>query len=128
MTEKTVSKLQTFIKTGLRRIHPIYWPSTISNFNLWEATGQAPVKRQIMSRKWTWIGHTIRRPMDCIARQAFHWNPQGSRRSGRPRNSWRRNTESTIQMNNCTWTQMERLARDRGYWRSFVSGLCSEME
>jgi len=53
----------------------IYWPSTVSNFNLWEATGQTPVKQQIMSRKWTWIGHTLRRPMDCIALQDLFWNP-----------------------------------------------------
>ena len=75
MTEKTVSKLQTFINRCLRRILRIYWPSTIGNFNLWEATGQEPVKQQIMSKKWTWIGHTLRRPMDCIARQALWWNP-----------------------------------------------------
>ena len=98
MTEKTVTKLQTFINRCLRRVLRIYWPSTISNFNLWEATGQAPVKQQIMSRKWTWIGRTLRRPIDCIAWQALWWNPQGSRRRGRPRNSWRRDTERTIQL------------------------------
>ena len=31
-----------------------------------------------------------RRSKDCIARQALGWNPQGSRRRGRPCNSWRR--------------------------------------
>ena len=128
MTKNTVSELQTFINRCLRRILLIYWPSTISNFNLWEATGEAPVKQQIMNRKWTWIGYALRRPMDCIARQTLWWNPQGSRRRGRLRNSWRRDTERTIQLKNYTWKQMERLARDMGVWRSFVSGLCSEMK
>ena len=27
-----------------------------------------------------------------------------------------------------SWTQMERLAREKGDWRSFVSGLRSELE
>ena len=39
MTEKTVSKLQTFINRCLRRILQIYWPDTISNATLWETTG-----------------------------------------------------------------------------------------
>ena len=39
-----------------------------------------------MSRKWAWIGHTLKRSNDCIARQALGWNPQGSRWRGRPRN------------------------------------------
>ena len=71
MTEKTMSKLQTFINRCLRRILGIYWPATISNANLWETTGQAPVRQEMTSRKWTWIGHTLRRPNYCIARQAL---------------------------------------------------------
>ena len=36
MTEKTVSKLQTFVNRCLRRILQIYWPDTISNATLWD--------------------------------------------------------------------------------------------
>ena len=102
--------------------------ATISKANLWETTGQAPVRQEMTSRKWTWIGHTLRRPNYCIARQALRWNPQGSRRRGRPRNSWRRDTDHTIQSRGLSWHQLEHLSRDRGDWRDFVSGLCSEME
>ena len=128
MTEKTVSKLQTFINRCLRRILQIYWPDTISNASLWETTGQLPVKEQIKKRKWTWIGHTLRRSNTCIARQALGWNPQGSRRRGRPRNTWKRDTERTIRSKGYTWNQIEQRARDRGGWRRFICGLCSEME
>ena len=113
MTEKTVSKLQTFINRCLRRILGIYGPATISNANLWETTGQAPVRQEMTSRKWTWIGHTLRRPNYCIARQALRWNPQGSRRRGRPHNSWRRDTDHTIQSRGLSWHQLEQLSRDR---------------
>ena len=44
----------------------------------------------MMSRKWAWTGHTLKRSKDCIGRQALGWKPQGSRRRGRPCNSWRR--------------------------------------
>ena len=52
---------------------------------------------------------------------------ESDRCGGRP-NSQRRDTEWTIQLKGCFWIQMEYLARDRGDWRSFVDGLCSEME
>ena len=128
MTENTVSKLQTFVNRCLRRILQIYWPDTINNATLWESTGQLPVKEQIKKRKWTWIGHILRRPNTCLARQALGWNPQGSRRRGRPRNTWKRDTEKTIQLKGYTWNQIEQMARDRGGWRRFICGLCSETE
>lgn len=53
MIEKRESKLQTFINRCLRRILGIYWPATIINANLWEATGQEPVRQEMTSRKWT---------------------------------------------------------------------------
>ena len=43
----------------------------INNANLWETMGQAPVRQELTSRKWTWIGLTLRRPNYCIARQAL---------------------------------------------------------
>ena len=80
--ERAVSKLQTFINRSLRRILGIYWPGTISNVDQWETTGQARVRQEMTSRKWTWIGHILRRPNYCISRQALRWNPQGSRQRG----------------------------------------------
>ena len=91
-----MSKLQTLINRCLRRILGIYWPATISNANLWESTGQASVRKEVTSRKWTWIGHTLRSPNYCIARQALRWNPQRSRLRGRLCSSWRRDTDHTI--------------------------------
>ena len=46
--------------------------------NLSSLTGQAPVRQEMISRKWTWICYTLRRPNYCSARQALHWNPQAS--------------------------------------------------
>ena len=47
-------------------------------------------------RRWRWIGHTLRKPSTNITRQALFWNPQGKRKRGRPRNSWRRDLEADI--------------------------------
>ena len=74
--------------------------------HLWETTGQPPVRQNITSRKWTLIGHTLRRPNYCIVRQALRWNQQGGRRRGRPCNSWRRNADHTIQSRGLSWHQL----------------------
>nr|KAG5708424.1 hypothetical protein BaRGS_026151 [Batillaria attramentaria] len=96
-TTKTMQqKIQTFLNTCLRRIFNIRWPEKIRNEELWERSGQEPVAKQILRRKWGWIGHTLRKPASSTTRQALTWNPQGKRKRGRPRNSWRRDTEAEL--------------------------------
>nr|KAG5707903.1 hypothetical protein BaRGS_031634 [Batillaria attramentaria] len=96
-TTKTVQqKIQTFLNTCLRRIFNIRWPEKIRNEELWERPGQEPVAKQILRRKWGWIGHTLRKPASSTTCQALTWNPQGKKKRGRPRNSWRRDTEAEL--------------------------------
>jgi len=68
----------------------ILWPDQITNKELWKFTKQPRIDLQIRKCKWGWLGHTLRKPPDDIARQALDWNPQGKRGSGRPRNKWQR--------------------------------------
>ena len=122
-TKSTVKRVQTFINSCLRRILQIRWPDTISNNNLWQRTSQLPVEDEIKKRRWGWIGHTLRKPRTNITRQALRWNPQGKRRRGRPRNTWRRDFEADITKMGYTWSQLEGMAEDKSLWRSFVGGL-----
>nr|KAG5694946.1 hypothetical protein BaRGS_031229 [Batillaria attramentaria] len=55
-------KIQTFLNTCLRRIFNIRWPEKIRSEELWERAGQEPVAKQILRRKWGWIGHTPLKP------------------------------------------------------------------
>ena len=89
-------KIQTFLNTCLRRIYKIQWQEKIRSEDLWEWAGQEPVVKQILWRKWGWIGHTLRKPASSITRQALTWNPQGKRKRSRPRNSWRRDAEAEL--------------------------------
>jgi hypothetical protein len=41
-------------------------------------------------RKWNWIGHTLHKETGAIEKTALDWNPQGYRRRGRPKRTWRR--------------------------------------
>ena len=124
-TKGLVRKLQTFVNRCLRRIMNIRWPETITNEELWKRTKQTSIEGEIRKRKWGWIGHTLRKPANNITRQALQWNPQGKRRRGRPKNTWRRDTLAEMDRRGYRWQQLERLAQDRSKWRTVVSGLCS---
>ena len=92
-TKQTSQKLQSFVNKCLRRILKISWTDRVTNEMLWELAGEEPIITQISKRKWRWIGHILRKPANSITRQVPRWNPQGKRKRGRPRNSWRRGAE-----------------------------------
>ena len=94
----------------------IHWPDTISNNDLWQRAGLPPVEKEIKRRRWGWIGHTLRKPNTSITRQALRWNPQGTRKRGRPKNTWRRDLETDIKQCGLTWRELENKAQDRGLW------------
>ena len=76
-----------------------------------------PAEDEIFQRRWRWIGHTLRKPMT--------WNPQGRRKRGRPRITWRHVLETETKTMGNTWGQLVRQAQDRDAWRALVGGLCS---
>ncbi|XP_078580636.1 uncharacterized protein LOC144864435 [Branchiostoma floridae x Branchiostoma japonicum] len=125
LTQANIKKLQTFINVRLRYILGIWWPNKISNHDLLEKTGQEPVEVTIRRRKWRWIGHTLRKPPPSITRAVLEWNPQGKRRRGRPRLSWRRGVMKDLQHAKTSWHEAKTTAKDRGRWRHLTEALCS---
>ena len=124
-TQTMQQKIQSFVNTCLRRIYKTRWQDKLRNEDLWRRAGQEPVAMQILRRKWGWIGHTLRKPASSTTRQALTWNPQGKRKRGRPRNSWRRDTESEMRQQKTNFTELAKLAQNRVRWRGVVDGLCS---
>jgi hypothetical protein len=53
------------------------------------------------------------------------WNPQGARRRGRPKKTWKRTTEDEAMEAGKTWSEVKRLDADRIRWRCFTDALCS---
>jgi hypothetical protein len=80
---------------------------------------------EIRKRKFRWIGHTLRKEDGEIPKAAPFWNPQGSRKRGRPRNSWRRSVNKEAGR---TWNELRFLAADRQKWKGLIDNLCSEEE
>ena len=123
MTESDITKLSVFHTKNLRRILQIFWPGTISNQQLLAHCNQGSMKTITMRRRWRWIGHVMRREQDNITRTALHWTPEGKRKRGRPRNTWRRTFEAELKTMQHTWGTIQKLAQNRQTWRSFVAAL-----
>lgn len=124
VTKDVSHRLQVFVNRCLRRILGIYWPDIISNKQLWERCSESPIDQQIKRRKWSWIGHTLRRDPNHIPRQALDWNPQGKRKRGRPKQTWRRTIIDEAKAIGKTWSEIKRDAQDRSGWRCTVDALC----
>jgi hypothetical protein len=91
----------------------------ISSEELWGRTGETEISIQIKRRKWTWIGHTLRKGNETIEREVLDWNPQGKRRRGRPKQTWRRSVHEASEKGK-SWSEVKRMARDTTRWRRFV--------
>jgi hypothetical protein len=99
-----------------------YFSDRISNKDLWKAPGQEDINLEIRKRKFKRIGHTLRKDDREIPKAALFWNPQGNRKRGRPRNSWRR---SAIKEAGRSWNELRFLATDRQKWKGLIDNLCS---
>ncbi|VDP25597.1 unnamed protein product [Schistosoma curassoni] len=116
-TTTIIKKMQVFINSCLRKILNIHWPDTVSNSLLWERTNQLSTEEKIRKRRRKWIGHTLRKSSNCITRQALTWNPEGRRKSGRLKNTLRREIEADMKRMNKNWKELERIGQDRVGWR-----------
>jgi hypothetical protein len=80
---------------------------------------------QVKERKWRWIGHTLRKATGSVEKSVLNWNPQGARRLGRPKKTWKRNTEDEVMEAGKTRSEVRRLAVDRTRCMRFTDALCS---
>ena len=128
-TSKCVTaKLQVFINKCLRKILRIAWPVQITIEELWKRTKQPRIDLEIRKRKWGWLGQTVRKPSDDMARQALEWNHQGKRGEGRPRDAWRKTVLLEDKRVKKTWTEIKTDANNRVRWKILVEALCSAAE
>ena len=125
-TKAIIKQLQTFINKCLRKILKIYWPDTISNTELLKRTNQEEIGTVIKRKTWRWIGHTLRKNNGDITKQALDWTPQGTRKRGRPKETWRRSIQSDLNTNGLSWNTIKKEAKNRTRWRSTVEALCSK--
>jgi hypothetical protein len=61
----------------------------------------------------------------AIEKTALHWNPQGYRRRGRPKKTWRRTIQDEIRSTRRSWNEVKGIAGDRNAWKLFIDAVCS---
>ena len=120
-----MKKLQVFINKCLKRILNIKWYHKVNNEDLLKKAKLKPVEAKIKKRKWKWIGHVLRKPEKFKAKQALDWNPQGHRKRGRSRTTWRRTIEKELKDLGITWKEAKHLATNRVRWKNLTEALCS---
>ena len=58
---------------------------------------------EVCQRKYPWIGNTLRRSTEDIARHAFRWKPRESQRVGASARMRRRSFDAALLAENYTW-------------------------
>ena len=113
VTSEIQRKIQTFVNRCLRYILRIWWPNIISNKDL--VTGQEDINLEIRKKKNLdgLVTHLEKR---------MERYPQGNRKRGRPKNSWRR---SIIKEAGRSWNELRLLAANRQKWKGLIDNPCS---
>jgi len=121
----TSQMTRVFVHKCLRIILRIRWPMKISNKSVREKRNQEDIMVELANRRWSWIGHVLRKPQNDITREALFWTPEGRRRRGRPRLTCRRSVEAELKGRlGLTWGEASRIAQDRKRWGDLVGALC----
>jgi len=69
--------------------------------------------------------YTLRKEAGAIKKTALDWSPQGYRRRGRPKRTWRRTIEDERRSSGRSWNEVKGIAGDRNAWKPFMDALCS---
>ena len=118
--------VNVFHNRCLRKIFRIRWQDHVSTKELLERASMKPLSVEVMSRRWKMIGHILRKDRNDDCNVAMSWVPEGKRRRGRPKTTWRRTVEKERQEAGWrSWEEVQTAATNREEWRSSVKALCA---
>jgi Reverse transcriptase (RNA-dependent DNA polymerase) len=120
--KKEQLRLDAFGTKCLRLICGIKWSDFVTNAEVYERTGQAPVCDAIRRRRLGLLGHIARMPPSSDARQALvaQVPPSWRRPRGRPRTTWLRMVQDDLANLNLNLSGAIALAANRGAWRRLL--------
>ena len=126
MTKGDERKLNTFQTKCLRIIMKIKWQEHISNEKLLIRTKMEKLNTIIMKRRWRFNGHTLKGKPASICSTTLTWAPEGKRKRGRPKTTWRRTVEKERNLAGWRSCADARAATvDKSEWRHSVEALCA---
>ena len=129
MTKRDEDKLDSFQHKCLQKILKIHWPMKVTNEEVRDRTRLERICTQIKTWMWRWIGRVLRMKPDSLPRTVLTWAPEGKRKRGRPRETWR----STVERERCemgfkTWAEAARVAIDRKRWKDTIKSPILQVE
>ena len=123
ITKGDEKMLDTFLHKCIRNILKIYWPEKISNIEARKTVEIEKISTIVKKRRWQWIGHVLRMDNNRNAKIALDWTPEGKRRRGRPKETWRRTVEKDRkQLGFDSWAAAKGKVEDQTKYRGFVHG------
>ena len=118
--------VDVFLNKCLRRIFNIQWQDHISTEELLRRANMNPLSEEVKWRRWKMIGHILRQDQNNDCNTAMTWAPEGRRRRGRPKTTWRRTVEKERDEAGWTsWAEARTSAADRVKSRRSVEALCA---
>ena len=124
LTDAQLSKLRVFQTTYTRRILKIRWYHRRTNIEILRTTKQEDVGRVLEKRRWKYLGHVLRKRGSAMA-VSLGWEPEGRRRPGRPKQTWRRVMLKKLKTTGIrSWNEAAELAKDRERWKQKGDMLC----
>ena len=117
-------RVDVFHNTCLRRILRIDWKDHVTTQELLEKAGMKPLSKEVKRRRWNMIGHILRKDQKDDCNIAKTWAPEGKRKKGRPKTTWRRTLEKE-RKDACwrSWEEARTAATNREKWRTSVEAL-----
>ena len=107
----------------VRYLLHVRWYDHVSEAEIRRRSGLRSIIQRIKENRWKWYGHVLRMPENRLPKQSIQWNAEGSRRRGRPKDTWRRTIQREMRLNNLREEDVASLAEDRSAWRSLVADL-----
>ncbi|KAI8501615.1 hypothetical protein Bbelb_208860 [Branchiostoma belcheri] len=80
-----------------------------------------PLSITITERRMRYAGHVLRMTSDRHAKTSMFWKPEGKRKRGRPKLTWRRTLQKDLESKGVSLKDAESLAKDRAEWRRLAA-------
>ncbi|XP_068756220.1 uncharacterized protein [Montipora capricornis] len=108
------NKIDVFQSRCLRRIFKIRSQERITNKDVLKMAEIEKLSEDVRRRRWKFIGHIMRKEPNNDCRTALTWAPEGQRKRGRPRTTWKRTAEREREKAGWkNWSEVQMAAADR---------------